>query len=255
MTCNASIVLFHTPKDEIQHVETLLRESGAVSRVRLIDNGQPGKNIGYGAGHNIAIRESISEHATYHLVLNSDIDFQPKDLKRLIDYMEQHPDVALLQPKIVFPDGTLQASCKLLPTPWDVFARRFLPTSWISRHNRQYELIDSGYDKEMNIPYLSGCFMLLRVSALQEVGLFDERFFMYPEDIDLTRRLHAHQRTMFFPSVTIIHNHRKESYHSVRLLLIHVVNMIRYFNKWGWFYDSERRQFNQNVIKDYLPHA
>ncbi len=91
--------------------------------------------------------------------------------------------------------------------------------------------------------------MFLRCSAINKVGLFDERFFMYPEDIDLTRRIHRHFRTVSFPDVTVIHDHRAQSYHDPRLLRIHIVNMIRYFNKWGWLFDSERRRFNSPLIK------
>ena len=110
----------------------------------------------------------------------------------------------------------------------------------------------SGYDKIMNVPYLSGCFMLLRTKALQKARLFDERFFMYPEDIDLTRRIHRDYLTVYFPHVTIIHNHEHASYKSLKMLLVHIVNMCRYFNKWGWFVDKERDAINAIAIKAYL---
>lgn len=254
MICNASIVLYHTPENEIKAVTDLLQQSGVISHTRLIDNGLPGANIGYGAGHNIALRESIAEGATYHLVLNSDIIFDPAALSKMLNYMEAHPDVALLQPRILYADGRLQASCKLLPTPLDVFGRRFLPKGLIAKRNREFELLDSGYNSIMNIPYLSGCFMLLRVEALKDVGLFDERFFMYPEDIDLTRRLHRKYKTLFWPEVTITHDHRQGSYHSLRLLGIHIVNMIRYFNKWGWWRDEERKRINRYTRNNIILH-
>ena len=244
MTCNASIVLYHTPEAEVKHIEQLLRKSGVVGHIHMIDNGLPGKNIGYGAAHNIALRESIAQGADYHLVLNSDIDFAPEHICALLDYMQAHEDVALIQPKIYYGDGTLQRNCKRLPTPLDVFGRRFLPKRWMRIRNAHYEMHETGYDHTMNVPYLSGCFMLLRVSALKEVGLFDERFFMYPEDIDLTRRLHQRYKTLFYPEVSITHNHQKASYHSLRMLWIHCINMIRYFNKWGWILDKERKQIN-----------
>ena len=86
--------------------------------------------------------------------------------------------------------------------------------------------------------------------ALKEVGLFDERFFMYPEDIDLTRRLHQRYQTLFYPEVSITHNHQKASYHSMRMLWIHCINMIRYFNKWGWIWDKERERINERVLQE-----
>jgi GT2 family glycosyltransferase len=100
----------------------------------------------------------------------------------------------------------------------------------------------------MNVPYLSGCFMLMRTKAVQKARLFDERFFMYPEDIDLTRRIHRDYLTIYYPYTTIIHNHEKASYRSGKMLWIHIVNMCRYFNKWGWFYDPERKLINNIVL-------
>ena len=107
----------------------------------------------------------------------------------------------------------------------------------------------SGYDKIMDVPYLSGSFMFLRTEALRDVGLFDERFFMYPEDIDLTRRLHAKYRTVFYPDVQVIHNHAQASYKNSKMLLIHIVNTIKYCNKWGWIFDKERREMNRKILQ------
>jgi len=101
----------------------------------------------------------------------------------------------------------------------------------------------------MDIPYLSGCFMLFRVSALRTVGLFDERFFMYPEDIDITRRMHTEYRTVFYPAATIVHDHARESYKSKRALWIHITNLIKYFNKWGWIRDPERSRINRETLR------
>ena len=89
--------------------------------------------------------------------------------------------------------------------------------------------------------------MMLRMKALCDIGGFDERFFMYPEDIDLTRRIHQQYRTMYVPFVTVVHHHRAASYKSPRMLRIHIVNMIRYFNKWGWLFDAERRRINRTL--------
>ena len=206
------------------------------------------KNVGYGRGHNAALRESISDDVPFHLVMNADIVVRAEDIDCLYAYMEEHPEVGQLMPRVVFPNGEQQYLCKLLPTPFDVFSRRFLPRRWMEKHNARYELRQSGYNRCMNVPYLSGCFMLLRTVAVQEAGLFDERYFMYPEDIDLTRRIHRQYMTLYYPNITIVHNHRKGSYHSMRLLWIHIVNMCRYFNKWGWFFDKERRLMNRATL-------
>mgnify|MGYP003611155927 FL=1 len=93
--------------------------------------------------------------------------------------------------------------------------------------------------------------MLLRSKALQKVGLFDERFFMYPEDIDLTRRIREYYRTVFYPHVPVIHNHAQGSYKSKKLLWIHIINLIRYFNKWGWFCDKKRQLINKETLNQF----
>ena len=170
----------------------------------------------------------------------------------MLQFIAQHPEVGSLMPKVLYPNGEIQRLCKLLPSPMDVFGRRFLPSSWMRRRNQIYEMHASGYDRLMNVPYLSGCFMLLRTQAVQKASLFDERFFMYPEDMDLTRRIHRDYLTVFFPHATIIHNHGKASYKSLTMLWIHMVNMCRYFNKWGWLCDKERTLFNQTAIREYL---
>ena len=98
----------------------------------------------------------------------------------------------------------------------------------------------------MNVPVLSGCFMFLRTSALKDVGLFDENIFMYLEDTDLSRRIHTKYKTIFYPKVQITHEYAKESNKSKKLLKYHIQSAIYYFNKWGWVFDKQRDEINQN---------
>jgi len=263
MSLNVSIVRYEQSYEEIEQIIGLLKQTDCVSTIYLIDNSKNkdqllerlnieysfnGNNLGFGAAHNIALRKSIENNAKYHLILNSDIIFAPVIWKNVIEYMDENQDVGALMPKVFYPDGRVQHLCKLLPTPADLFSRRFLPDMWTKRRMHTFELIDSMYDKVMNIPYLSGCCMMLRVDVLKDVGLFDERFFLYPEDLDLSRRIHQNYKTVFYPYVSIIHAHNRGSYTNVRLLWIHSVNMIRYFNKWGWFDDPERKKVNEEII-------
>ena len=207
-------------------------------------------NLGYGAGHNVAVKKALAK-SKYHIVVNPDIMFEPGTIEKMYDYMQANHAVGLLMPKINYPNGTLQYACKLLPTPADLILRRFLPAALIKNRTAYFEMHDSGYNKIMEVPYLSGCFMFLRTEALNKAGLFDERFFMYPEDIDLTRRIHKHYKTIFYPYADITHVHERGSYKSIRLLFVHIINMIKYFNKWGWFFDSERKQVNEKIRSQY----
>ena len=261
---NVSLVLYKHSLSEIVPLVDSLHKSSNVSQVFILDNSPiensdfntldatyffTGKNLGYGTAHNIAIRQTIEHDLPYHLVINPDISFNPEILSEIEDYMNNNPDIGLLMPKILYPTGEIQYLCKLIPTPFDLIVRRFLPKSWTKNQIEKFELRASGYKKIMNVPYLSGCFMFLRTEALKEVGLFDERFFMYPEDIDLTRRIHMRYKTIFYPNITIVHHHAKGSYISARLLFIHISNMVAYFNKWGWVFDKERRSINREILK------
>ena len=266
---NVSIVLYHPNWQEVINLTHVMLQCSHVHHIYWIDNSpqetsnppidsnkvyyqHSSRNLGYGAAHNLAIRESIYDDIPFHLVINPDIILPVDALDIMLQFVAEHPEVGALMPRVQYPNGQLQYLCKLLPTPWDVFSRRFLPKRWISKRNSRYEMHASGYDKLMNIPYLSGCCMLLRTSCVQQVRLFDERFFMYPEDMDLTRRIHRDYLTVFFPYVTIIHNHERASYKSLKMLWIHIINMCKYFNKWGWLIDKERQLFNQTAIREYL---
>ena len=202
-------------------------------------------NLGYGKAHNVALRESAYYRTDLHLVMNSDIQVKAEDIDAMHDWMLAHPEVGQLMPKVINPDGSQQYLAKRLPAPIDVFGRRFLPAWMIAKRNKRYEMRDLDLSRPVNAPYLSGCFMLLRTTAAVEAGLFDERFFMYPEDIDLTRRIHRNYLTLYYPQWAIVHAHEKASFKNKHMLRIHIQNMCRYFNKWGWLFDKERWLFNQ----------
>ena len=275
---NISIVLYR-PKWE-EEVIPLLQELLRIRNLRkiyLLDNTEPeyrktetaaqkstlaaqfgtdrlrymamGENLGYGRAHNIALRESAYYKTELHLVMNSDIRVKAEDIDAMHDWMSAHPDVGQLMPKVLNPDGSQQYLAKRLPSPIDVFGRRFLPAWMIARRNKRYELRDLDLSRPVNAPYLSGCFMLLRTKAAVEAGLFDERFFMYPEDIDLTRTIHRNWLTLYYPQWTIVHAHARISYKNKHMLWIHIQNMCRYFNKWGWLFDRERRTFNRELSR------
>lgn len=266
---NVSIVLYQPDVAQVGRLCEELLRARCVRKVFLIDNSpcgldnwpmasskidyrwQNGNNLGYGRAHNIAIRESVYWKTAFHLVINADVWIKADDLDTLHDFMVGQPQVGSLMPKVVYPDGRLQYLCKLLPTPWNVFCRRFLPERWIAKSNARYELRQTGYDRLMNVPYLSGCFMLLRTEAVLKARLFDERYFMYPEDIDLTRTIHRDYLTLYYPDVTIVHDHAKASYRNWHMTKVHIVNMCRYFNKWGWFFDRERRMVNRLTLSQF----
>lgn len=204
-------------------------------------------NNGFGAGHNVILRNA-SKMGKYHLVLNPDVFFEKGTLEKLYDYMENNLDVGNVMPKVIFPNGELQYLCKLLPTPQDWIVRMFIPIKKIKeRIDYNLEMHFADYDSEMNVPYLSGCFMFLRKTVIKEIGVFDEGIFMYGEDTDLNRRIYKKYKTMYYPKVVITHNFEKGSHKNFRLLWIHIKAAIYYLNKWGWFFDKERTLINRKT--------
>lgn len=259
----ASLVLYKTKVDDLRVILKCVEDS-CISTVYCIDNSptdtlkplvdslstkveytQGQGNIGYGKAHNIGIKKAFCCDADYHIVLNPDISFTPDVIDELKLYFDNHSEVGLALPRVIYPDGRLQYLCKLLPTPVDIFGRRLLPDRLIEKRNSKFEMHEMGYDKVWNCPILSGCFMFMRVSALNNVGCFDDRFFMYFEDFDLMRRLHQVSKTVFYPKVTIVHNHAAEHHTNKALLKASIKSAILYFNKWGWLFDSERRKVNK----------
>jgi len=208
-----------------------------------------GRNVGFGKAHNLALRNDF-ERSEYHLVLNPDVSFAADVPSALYRFMNDHEDIGLVMPRVLYPDGTDQRLCKKLPAPFDLIGRRFLGTigrALFAKRFRDYEMLDIHLEIAREVPCLSGCFMFLRKSALREVGFFDERYFMYMEDVDLCRRIGAKYKTVFYPDVSVIHGYAKGSYRDSKLLKHHLQSAIRYFMKWGWIYDLERRRMNKRT--------
>jgi GT2 family glycosyltransferase len=238
------VKLYLIDNSPTQQIREQLKEILEDERIEYIYNK---KNIGFGAAHNIALRKAIKS-SSYHLVLNPDVYFESNVLTELFYFMQDNDDVGLVIPKVIYPNGELQYLSKLLPTPFDLVFRRFLPASLIKKRLFYYEMQFSGYNKKIEVPYISGCFMFMRTSLLPAVGLFDEHFFMYLEDTDISRRFFLAAKNIFYPEVQIIHHHERGSYKNVGLLIRHIKSAIKYFNKWGWWSDEERNELNKKAI-------
>lgn len=259
-----SIVAYLTPVDEIYRCIDSLALTNSVVSVDIVDNSRQeyikeaveklskmhtnlvisyiaSDNIGYGAANNISIRRTLLKHdIAFHLVMNSDIEFRPDTVDTLVELMHSNPSIGMTIPMVVGLDGIEQSSYHPLPAPWDLICHRFLPRKFCAKRMERYEIKVCGKDAPVEVPYIHGCFMLIRTDALRKIGLFDERYFMYPEDIDLTRRIAVESKVYVIPWLKIIHAHRAESRKSLKMLRIHAVNMAKYFNKWGWIGSTRR---------------
>ena len=256
-----SLVLYKTSSLEVQKCVHQLISSQARSHIIIVDNSpspvklpdyssdrvtviRPGANLGYGRAHNRAIGLTKGL-APFHLIMNTDVVFMGDVLEQMLTFMKNNTRVGMSSPLILYPDGRLQTQCRLLPSPINLLARGFLDKTALTRRmNRIYEMKDWAYDSIENIPFLPGCFMMIRSDILETVGGFDERFFLFGEDLDLSRRIYRISQCVFVPTVTIQHELRSRAHFSYQRHLYKTINIVRYFNKWGWINDRERRSIN-----------
>jgi GT2 family glycosyltransferase len=163
-------------------------------------------NTGFALANNRGIAACSGQ---YICLVNSDVQVLPEAIEALLAYMEDHPEVGLLGPKVLNSDRTLQPSCRTLPTLRSSLYRALALDTMFprSRHFGWHFMtwMDYGDIKEVDI--LSGCFWLIRRAALTQVGGLDTQFFMYGEDIDFCRRFRAaNWRVVFNPNARIIHH-------------------------------------------------
>jgi len=195
-------------------------------KIIIIENN---KNIGFGAGHNKVLGSLDSR---YHLVVNPDITIENNCIYEMAEFMDKNKDIGLLSPKIKFPDGRMQYLCKRNPTFFDLFIRFLLPM-FFKKRQYHFEMRETGYDKEFEIEYASGCFMFFRAEIFQQINGFDERFFLYLEDADITRRVNQISKTVFYPYNYMIHEWQRGTHNNLKLMWIDMQSALYYFRKWG----------------------
>ena len=205
------------------------------------------KNSGFGRAHNQIIDKVLCK-SKYHLILNPDVYFKPFVLERIFKFIDNNPNIGLVMPKILFPDGSPQYLCRLLPTPFDFLLRRLKVPVVTNKNIFKYELKFADHNKIIHAPYLSGCFMFIRNEVFRKVGFFDERFFMYFEDVDLSRRIHKYYKITYYPEAVVYHEYDGGSCKNPSLTRHFIASAVKYFNKWGWFFDKERTLINTQVI-------
>ncbi|MGE8377824.1 MAG: glycosyltransferase [Sphingobacterium sp.] len=240
-------VLFIIDNSPLDSIEKEIRDHHA--RFKYIH--QP-NNPGFGAAHNIGIRNAMAMGGKYHFVVNPDVLLLDNTINLMVDFLENNPDVGMAMPQILNPDGTIQFLPKLLPNPLS-FLKRILYRKFqvFLSSVEKYELRNVSPQLVYDTPVLSGCFTLLRISALDEVGLYDDRFFMYLEDWDLSRRMNMKYRTVYFSKTSVIHGYAAGSSKNFNLFKVHIRSIRAYFGKWGWFFDKERVAANRRTLQQF----
>jgi GT2 family glycosyltransferase len=209
-------------------------------------------NPGFGAAHNIAIQKAIDQNSEYHFIINPDIYFTDDVIGSMVEYIKTDRTIGMMMPQILNEDGSIQNLPKLLPSPFSILWRKIKkPNKAYNTFINKYELREVPKDLIYNAPILSGCFTLVSLKAINEVGMYDDNFFMYFEDWDLSRRIHKHYKTIYFPKVSVVHEYESGANKSKRLFKIFLNSAITYFNKWGWFFDSERKEINNKALSQF----
>ncbi|MBO6494010.1 MAG: glycosyltransferase [Roseivirga sp.] len=266
-----SVVLYNTPSNYIIELITSIKQITLPFRCYIFDNSDSpeakfliptspefiycfqNSNLGFSKTHNLLLNKDLSK-SKYTLVLNPDVYFDSGMIEKIIDFMERHDDVGLLLPRVLNPDGTEQPLFKLLPRPKDLIVRRFVPNLLkflFKKELSDYSMSWANVHKIFEAPYLSGCFMFMRTSLFKQLEGFDSSFFLYCEDIDLSRRISSRSKTIYFSKAYIYHHFNKASYTKVKYLYLHLTSAIKYFNKYGWLYDKQRDTLNQRCKENY----
>jgi len=211
------------------------------------------RNVGFGAGNNIALRRMRGQYA---MLVNPDLVIFPGEMEKLLEFINDHPDVGFVGPGLKNPDGSWQDSCYRFPSPiYPLFRRTILGrTPWGRRADNHHLMRDIiNREHPMEVDALMGSAILIRRKALDDIGLFDERFFMYLEEFDLCRRAWQNNwRVVYHPCAKFVHYHRRESLvrwpwqiFTHKLARTHLRSAVYYF----WKYRSRKHpHLNQRPV-------
>lgn len=188
-----------------------------------------GENIGFGKAHNLVLNQ-IKEFSDFHIVLNPDIVFKPYELSILLEQLKKSEKTALLAPKVIYPTGEVQFTCRKHPKFLELIYRRL---GIFKAFTKSQEYRNQDLSKPFYPDFVYGCFMLFKTKDFISVNGFDDRYFMYLEDADICRKLAQQQKkVLYYPNVVIEHKHAKGSARKLNLLYHHLSSAIKYYKKW-----------------------
>jgi N-acetylglucosaminyl-diphospho-decaprenol L-rhamnosyltransferase len=188
-------------------------------------------NLGFGSGAN---RGVVRTSTPYVAIVNPDLEVEPGATKALVDVLEREPDVGIVAPRIETPDGRLYPSARTFPDLVDAAGHAFLHFLWRGNpFSRRYKMLDWDHAAACDVDWVAGTHLVVRRTAWDEVGGFDEGFFMYLEDVDLCWRLRrAGWRTRYEPMARVVHAiGRSTDQTPYRMILAHHRSLLRYARK------------------------
>ncbi len=190
------------------------------------------KNYGYARGINGGLRESQGD---FVLALNPDILVFEKTIDAMVAYMEKNPEIAVLGPKLLNADQTLQYSCRRYPQFWTMVFRRGPFKKLVKEQIQEYEMHDMDHSKSQEVDWMCGGFLLIRKEVFEKIGYMDEFYFLYFDDVDFCRRAQKVGKVIYYPEVAAIHSASYESKKKLIPFLIHMRSMLYYYIKNTFF--------------------
>lgn len=189
------------------------------------------ENGGFGTGHNTVLSLLQSR---VHFILNPDIQLTADTLSDLADWMAQHPGVVMARPALTFPDGRPQR-LPLRRCSVRAMVYRQLPClKFWAKYNERYLMADKDLTKPTEIEFCTGSFSAVDTAVFKAVGGFDEDYFMYVEDADLTQKMRTRGKAYLVPQYTAIHAWHRAAHRSLKPFLWQLRSLLRYFSKWGF---------------------
>jgi hypothetical protein len=256
---SATIVLYNNQEEALQAAESVLRHTARYPlALYLVDNASPdgsgarlaeaaarllvgegqrveticrAQNGGFGTGHNTVLPQLTSE---VHFILNPDIQLEADTLSDMADWLAAHPEAVLARPALRFPDGRPQ---QLPLRKCSALALVYRQAEWLKilkPFNDRYVMADRDLSVPTEIEFCTGSFMAAKTEALRAVGGFDEQYFMYVEDADLTQKMRRRGKVYLLPQFEAVHAWHRAPHSNGAYFKLQLKSMLRYFKKWGF---------------------
>ena len=147
--------------------------------------------------------------------------------------MDKHPDVVMATPRLKFPSGEDQYTAKRRPTFVALLARQ-LPLPFLKNAERHYLMLDEDLTAAREIDFCTGCFFVMRTEVFRKMGGFDESYFMYVEDADITREAQKYGKVFYVPVTHVLHAWHRDPNRKLRNFTMQIGSMLHYWRKWGF---------------------
>lgn len=259
-TISACIVIYNEYQEALNAIRSVLENTKAVPlTLYLVDNASPDgsgamlqqllekgelpirenqkvqviqrkTNGGFGTGHNTVLPLLDSD---FHFILNPDIFLRGDTLSEMAAYAQEHPEVVMARPELYYPNGLLQELPLRRCSAVALVYRQFTQLKFLKKFNDRYVMAGADLSVPTDIEFCTGSFSMIRTETFREIGGFDEKYFMYVEDADLTRMAMQRGKVQLWPQFKAVHAWHRAPHRHAKQFMMQLTSMFRYFRKWG----------------------